>query len=54
MPLDVRALDGMGAWGCLRRQVFPALLARFREREDTVKADVFATFITLLEQVTAP
>lgn len=32
-------------------QVVPALLARFREREETVKADVFATFVSLLQQV---
>jgi len=33
--------------------VTPALLARFREREETVKADVFATFVALLQQVGA-
>ena len=31
--------------------VVPALLARFREREEAVKADVFATFVTMLQQV---
>jgi hypothetical protein len=32
-------------------QVAPALRARFREREETVKADVFNTFTVLLQQV---
>lgn len=31
----------------------PALLARFREREENVKADVFAAFIALLQQVSS-
>ena len=29
----------------------PVLVARFREREENVKADVFATFIQLLQRV---
>lgn len=29
----------------------PALLSRFREREENVKADVFVAFIALLQQV---
>ena len=32
-------------------QVAPPLRARFREREETVKADVFATLVVLLQQV---
>ena len=32
-------------------QAAPALRARFREREETVKADVFSTFTVLLQQV---
>jgi cullin-associated NEDD8-dissociated protein 1 len=29
----------------------PSLLARFREREENVRADIFTAFITLLQQV---
>jgi hypothetical protein len=36
---------------CPRRQVVPVLLNRFREREETVKGEVFATFVSLLQQV---
>lgn len=46
-----RGIHGPEVPGVAGVQVFPALLARFREREETVKGDVFATFITLLEQV---
>ena len=34
-----------------RHQVVPVLLNRFREREETVKGEVFATFVSLLQQV---
>ena len=33
--------------------VVPALLARFKEREENVRADIFTTFITLLRQTRA-
>ncbi len=35
----------------LYAQLCPTLVARFREREETVKADVFAAFTELLQQV---
>ena len=34
-------------------RVAPVLVARFREREDNVRLDVLATFITLLEHTNA-
>ena len=34
-----------------QHQVVPVLLNRFREREETVKGEVFATFVSLLQQV---
>ena len=30
---------------------FPALVARFREREESVKMDIFSAFSTLVQQV---
>ena len=35
-------------------QAAPALVARFREREETVKADIFSTFTDLIRQVPPP
>ncbi|KAM3878341.1 cullin-associated NEDD8-dissociated protein 2 [Diretmus argenteus] len=34
--------------------VCPALLARFKEREENVRADIFAAFVTLLRQTRPP
>lgn len=38
----------------LHHSLAPALVQRFREREDNVKADVFAAYIVLLRQIRPP
>ena len=41
----------IGDLDALYPKTVPSLLSRFREREENVKADVFAAFIALLQQV---
>ncbi len=40
-----------GDLDALYPKTVPSLLSRFREREENVKADVFHTFVVLLQQV---